>query len=116
MKVSYLSLASDNNYKLLSEAFREVLESGVYLFGNQLDDFEVQFSQFCGVEHTAGVGSGYDALYLSLKSLDLKSGGKIIIPAHTFVASWHAAANAGLQIVPIDADIHSFNLQVDSLE
>jgi dTDP-4-amino-4,6-dideoxygalactose transaminase len=116
MKVSYLSLASDNNYELLSEAFREVLESGVYLFGSQLDDFEVQFSQFCGVVYSAGVGTGYDALYLSLKSLDLKPGDKIIIPAHTFVASWHAAANAGLQIVPIDADIHSFNLQVDNLE
>jgi dTDP-4-amino-4,6-dideoxygalactose transaminase len=116
MKVPFLTLDTINNKELLSKAFTEVLDSGVYLLGNQLDDFESQFSQFCGVKYTAGVGSGYDALYLSLKSLELRPGDKIIIPAHTFVASWHAVANAGLQIVPIDADIHSFNLQADNLE
>lgn len=100
----------------LTGALDKVLRSGVFVLGDELSHFEKAFSDFCRVNYAAGVGSGFDALFLSLKALGLSNNDEIIVPAHTFVASWHAAQQVGLKLVPVDANLATFNLNAGLLE
>lgn len=99
----------------LKDAFDEVLSADTFLFGKQLAAFEQSFSEYCSVRYTIGTGSGYDALYMALRSLRLNPGDEVIVPAHTFIATWHAITNCGLRVVPVDALSDSFNLDTSQL-
>ncbi len=118
MKVPYFSFSyvHDTVKNALREAFDEVIASNIFLLGTQLHAFEKRFSEYCSVDFTIGTGSGYDALFIALKSLGLKSGDEVIAPAHTFIASWHAIANAGLRIMPVDVSPDTFNLKPEYLD
>ena len=59
------------------------------------------------------LGNGLDALFLGLKSLEIGLGDEVIVPAHTFIASWIAIHRTGAKIVPVDVDNTSFNIDVD---
>jgi len=118
MKVPYFSF--DYMHKALqdtlNEAFNDVLSADTFLLGQQLAAFEQSFSEYCSVRYAIGTGSGYDALYIALKSLRLHPGDEVIVPVHTFIATWHAIANCGLQVIPADALSGSFNLDPSQLE
>jgi dTDP-4-amino-4,6-dideoxygalactose transaminase len=56
----------------LREALSRMLESSGFILGEDVEAFEREFAAFCGVKHAVGVGSGLEALTLTLKALDLK--------------------------------------------
>lgn len=118
MRVPYFSFEHIHNTikNSLRDAFDEVIDSDTFILGVQLQTFEKRFSEYCSVDYTIGTGSGYDALFIGLKSLGLQPGDEVIVPAHTFVASWHAITNAGLNIVPVDVLSDSFNLNPEHLD
>jgi len=83
-------------------AWREVLDSGTYVLGRQLEAFEAEFASYIGVKHCVGVSSGTDALTLILRSA-IKPGDEVLIPALTFVGTAEAVIHAGG--VPVFCDV-----------
>lgn len=94
----------------VAEALLSVHRGGQYILGERLDAFEKEYAHFTGVRHCVGVGSGYDALLLSLKAIGLLPGDEVIVPANTYVATWLAVSNAGGVPVPVEPDQRTCNL------
>lgn len=88
----------------LQAAFTKVLDSGWYIMGSELNAFEKEFAEYINVKHCIGVGNGLDALVLILKALHIGPGDEVIVPTHTFVATWLAVSHVGAKPVPVDVD------------
>jgi dTDP-4-amino-4,6-dideoxygalactose transaminase len=91
---------------------QRVVDSGRYVLGDEVVAFERRFSGYIGVSHCVGVGSGLDALHLTLRALGISSGDEVIVPGHTFIATWLAVVHAGARPVPVDIDPLTYNLDV----
>jgi dTDP-4-amino-4,6-dideoxygalactose transaminase len=102
--------------KELQAAFDRALENAHYVLGADLENFEQQFARYNGVNYCVGTGSGLDALTIALKSLKLTAEEEVIVPANTYHATWLAVANAGVKIVPVEPDEHTYNLDPDKLK
>ncbi len=94
----------------LKEAFSEVLRSGVFVLGPQMAAFEREFAAFSGTAHCVGVANGLDALHLILRACGIGPGDEVIVPSHTFIATWLAVSYAGATPVPVEVDPETFNL------
>ncbi len=94
----------------LDRAYRRVMESGSYVLGGEVEAFEQEFAEYCGTEHCVAVASGLDALTLSLRALGVGAEDEVIVPGHTYVATWLAASAVGARIVPVDVEATSANL------
>jgi len=81
---------------------RDVLQSGRYILGDQVQLFEKALASYVGTQHAIGVGSGTTALELAFRALDLKPTDEIIVPANTYIASAFGALASGAKIVPVD--------------
>jgi len=98
------------------EAMLGVVEDGNFILGSQLEQFEVAFAQYIGVRHAVGVGSGFDALRLTLIALDVGSDDEVILPANTFIATALAVSSVGARPVLVDCDRHTYNIDVSRLD
>lgn len=91
-----------------------VIDSGWYVLGNHVQQFEKQYADYCGVSHCIGVANGLDALTLVLRAWielgKLKTGDEIIVPANTYIASILAISQNGLNPVLIEPDLETFNI------
>lgn len=90
----------------LQAAFSRVLASGHYILGPELEAFETEFARYISVRHCIGVGNGLDAITLILKALGIGKGDEVIVPDHTFIATWLAVSQAGAMPVPVGTDGH----------
>jgi dTDP-4-amino-4,6-dideoxygalactose transaminase len=88
----------------LIEAFTRVLETSAFTLGTEVEQFEQDFAQYCGVEHCVGVASGTAALILTLRAAGIGAGDEVIVPAHTYIASALAVALTGATPVLCDVD------------
>lgn len=107
------------NYRMIKneidKAFVDVLSKGNLIMREELESFEKKLAAFVGTKYAIGLGSGYDALLISLKALDLKQGDEVIVPAHTFVATASAVVNAGGKPVLVDV-AKDYNIDPDRIE
>lgn len=114
--IPFLDLQSINaQYRAeLIEACTRVIDSGWYISGNELSQFEQEFATYCGSAHCIGVANGLDALTLTLRAWlelgRLQPGDEIIVPANTYIASILAISANGLTPVLVEPDAASFNL------
>lgn len=92
-------------------AVERVLRSGRFILGPELERFESQWADYVGVNHAIGVGNGLDALHLILKGLNIGPGDEVIVPAHTFIATWLAVTATGA--IPIAVDVNPFTANMD---
>jgi dTDP-3-amino-3,4,6-trideoxy-alpha-D-glucose transaminase len=88
----------------LQSAYTRVMDSGRYILGEELERFEHEFAGFCGTSHAIGVGNGLDALTIALRANDIGPGDEVIVPAHTFIATWLAVVECGARLVAVDVD------------
>lgn len=102
--VPYVSLASEaaSIKKELLSAVEGVLDSGRYILGSEVSEFEKEFADYCDVDYSAGVASGTCALHLVLRGLGLKSGDEVITAPNSFIASAATVALAGAKPVFVD--------------
>ncbi len=85
--------------------------------GERVKEFERRFAQFLGVRYCIATSSGTGALHLALKSLGLKPGDEILVPALTFVASANSVLYNGAKPVFVDStNLDDFNISVEDLE
>lgn len=114
--IPFLDLQSVNaQYRAeLIEACARVIDSGWYIGGSELTQFEQEFAAYCGVMHCIGVANGLDALTLTLRAwLELgflHTGDEIIVPANTYIASILAISANDLTPVLVEPDAASFNI------
>jgi dTDP-4-amino-4,6-dideoxygalactose transaminase len=95
----------------LDSAAKRVLDSGWFIHGKECEAFEKEFAEYCGVKHCIGVANGLDALHLILRALNIGPGDEVIVPAHTFIATWLAVSYVGATPVPVDVNETTFNLE-----
>ncbi|HET9740143.1 MAG TPA: DegT/DnrJ/EryC1/StrS family aminotransferase [Solirubrobacteraceae bacterium] len=89
--------------ELMAEV-RTVAEESAFIMGRHVEAFEADFAAYCETEHAIGVGSGTDALALTLRALGIGAGDEVIIPANTFIATAEAVSLAGARPRVIDVD------------
>jgi dTDP-4-amino-4,6-dideoxygalactose transaminase len=94
----------------LKERFAEVLESGRFIFGPEVEAFEREAAAYLGVPHAIGVANGTDALVLALEAMGVSRGDEVICPAFTFYATAEAIARVGATPVFCDIDPSTLNL------
>jgi dTDP-4-amino-4,6-dideoxygalactose transaminase len=117
MKVPFLDLAGMHREirEPLEEAFRRVLDSGWFIMGSELEAFESEFAQYCGVKHCIGVGNGLDALHLLLRAYGIGPGDEVLVPSNTFIATWLAVSQSGARPVPVEPRIDTYNIDPEQL-
>ena len=98
----------------LAQAAIDVIDSGWYVQGEQVEVFEREFADYCGAKHCIGVANGLDALILTLRAWKelgkLKEGDEVIVPANTYIASILAITENRLVPVLVEPDVDSYNL------
>lgn len=104
MKVPFLDLAiKDADFRAeLLDAVDGVLRHGRFIMGPEHDRFEDAIADYCGRRHCVGVGSGSDALYLTLRALDIGPGDEVITTPLTWVATTNAIVLTGATPVFVD--------------
>ncbi|EFH2916043.1 DegT/DnrJ/EryC1/StrS family aminotransferase [Escherichia coli] len=104
----------------LKEACSRVIDSGWYIMGNELNDFEKNFSIYCNVKHTIGVANGLDALTLVLRAWKelgkIKAGDEVIVQANTYIASVLAITENNLVPVFVEPDPDTYNLSIKNIK
>ena len=106
VKAQYERLIPD-----ILERMREVLDSGVFILGPNVQAFEREAASYLGVPRTVGVANGTDALVLALDALEVGPGDEVICPAFTFYATAESIARRGA--TPVFADIDPATLNLD---
>ena len=106
----YASYLSNKNE--INEAVKKVLNSGWYILGSEVENFEKEFASYHGENfYSVGVANGTDAIRLCLLALGLGKEDEIITPSHTAVATISAIESAGCK--PVFADIDPISLCID---
>jgi len=104
----------------LIQAATDVIDSGWYIQGNQVNAFEKEFSDYCGTKHSIGVANGLDALILIFRAYKelgrLKEGDEVIVPANTYIASILAITENSLKPVLVEPDEQTYNLDPKLIE
>ena len=100
----------------LRAAFERVTGSSGFILGEEVERFEAEFAEYCGVRHCVGIASGTAALTLALQAAGIGAGDEVIVPAHTFIASALAVLHAGA--TPVFCDVHEGSglIDLDSAE
>jgi dTDP-4-amino-4,6-dideoxygalactose transaminase len=91
-------------------AFDQVLDSGWFILGKNVEAFENEFAQYIGAKHFLGCASGLDALEIPLKCWDFPKGSEVIVPSNTYIATINAVINCGLIPVFVEPDLASYNI------
>ena len=96
--------------------FRDVLNSGWFIMGNKVKQFESEFAAYCGTQHCIGVANGLDALILALRAFGLKPGDEVLVPSNTYIATILAILHNGLVPVPVEPDAATYNMNPALIE
>lgn len=100
----------------VDEAISKVLNKGSFILGENVESFEQEFSRFCGTKFGVGVGSGTEALHLSLLACGVKPGDEVITVANTAVPTVAAISFANAIPVFVDIDQESHNINPSKIE
>lgn len=104
----------------LKQIAADVIDSGWYLLGERVKQFESELSDYIGVKHSIGVGNGLDALRLILRGYIemgvMQAGDEVIVPANTYIASILAISDNGLVPVLVEPDTKTYNIDISKIE
>ena len=118
IKVPYLDLkAQYQSIKPeIDSAIAGVLDSGQFVLGSEVTEFEREFADYCGTSHCIALNSGTSALHLALLAAGIGPDDEVITVPFTFVASVAAIAYTGSRPVLVDIDPQSFTMDVSAIE
>lgn len=109
-----------NQYKRIKpeidNAISAVLESGQFILGKTVSEFENNVAKYLGVKHAIGCASGTDALMVALMALDIKEGDEVITTSFTFVATVETIVLLGAKPVYVDIEPDTFNIDPEQIE
>jgi len=96
--------------------FQKFLESGWYVLGNGVREFEISYAQYIGTKFAVGVANGLEALVLCLKALNLPPKSDVLVPSNTYIASILAIVQAGFRPVLVEPNLSTYNMDPQCLE
>jgi dTDP-4-amino-4,6-dideoxygalactose transaminase len=96
--------------------FDAVLESGWFILGDQVKEFERAFAAYCGSQHCLGVANGLDALTLALRSYGFRPGDEVLVPSNTYIATVLSILQCGLTPVLVEPDLATYNMNPKLIE
>ncbi|EJL6492775.1 DegT/DnrJ/EryC1/StrS family aminotransferase [Vibrio cholerae] len=114
--INFLDLKSINSQyqQELKDACARVIDSGWYIMGNELSQFETEFAAYCGTKYAIGVANGLDALILTLRAWKvlgkLNAGDEVIVQGNTYIASVLAITENDLVPVLVEPNPATYNL------
>jgi dTDP-4-amino-4,6-dideoxygalactose transaminase len=111
LKVQYRSLKQD-----MDMAIQSILDCTAFVMGHDVEAFERTFTEYLGVKHVLGVGSGTDALRLAMEALDIGPGDEVITVADTFIATCEAISHVGATVRLVDCDPRTYNINPAQVE
>jgi dTDP-4-amino-4,6-dideoxygalactose transaminase len=116
--IPYLDLKSINlaHQEELKTAFDSVLQSGWYIMGKHLEEFEQNYALYNQTTYSVGVANGLDALILSLKALNIGEGDEVIVPSNTYIATWLAVSYVGAIPIPVEPNWVTCNINPTLIE
>ena len=100
----------------IREAIREILDSGRFILGKNVKNLEEEIASYINTKKAVGLASGTDALYLSLRALDIKQGDEVITTPFSFIATAEAITYVGGTPVFVDIDSDTLNMDISKLE
>lgn len=100
----------------LTRAVQRVLDSGAFILGREVQQFETEFTRFCRAKHAVGVASGTDALELSLCVAGVGPGDLVATVSFTFFATTDAILHVGAQPLFVDIDPATYTLDPSDLK
>lgn len=104
----------------IKQALLRVVDSGWYLFGQEVAAFEQEWAAYNGASHCVACANGLDALRLVLRAWmeqgKLTAGDEVIVPANTYIASILAVSDNGLVPVPVEPDPDTFLMDAAGAE
>src|SRR5271166_6072433 len=117
IKVPFLDLKS-HHLPMMNEinlAIQEVIESSAFAGGPFVAAFEEDFAAYCDVPYALGVGSGTEALWLSLLACGVGPGDEVITVPSTFIATAEAITYCGARPVFVDVDERTYTMDAAKL-
>lgn len=111
LQAAYLELQTE-----IDAAVARVLDSGWYVLGPEVEAFENEFASYCEARHAVGVGNGLDALTLALRAVGVAPGDEVIVPSHTYIATWLAVSQCGATPIPVEPCPATLNIDPDRIE
>ena len=110
--IPFLDLAAEQSALRpeLDAAWARVLDGNALILGPELHAFETAFAAYCRTSRALGVGNGLDAISLALRALGIGLGDEVIVPAHTFVATWLAVVAVGATPVACEPAPGTYNI------
>ena len=118
MNFHSLNPVGDERKKIL-KALTEVVDSGNYLYGENVTHFEVEFAEHMGVrpDNAVSVGNGFDALQIALKYFKPKDERRnmVLVPAFAPIPVWMAVTACGGEPVPVKVDESTYNVEFNDL-
>lgn len=100
----------------IDDAISRVLESGCYILGEEVENFEIEWADYCEANYAVGLANGLDALTLALRALNIGAGDEVIVPSNTYIATWLAVSCVGATPVPVEPDLETYNIDPYKIE
>jgi len=111
LKTQYQSLKSE-----IYKAIQNVISDCAFVGGKYAKNFESEFANYCESKHCIGVGNGTDALFISLRALDVGKGDEVITAANSFIATSEAISATGAKVVFVDCHQDYYTIDVSKIE
>lgn len=100
----------------MMQCFEDVYDKSWYISGEECEQFESEFAQYCETKYCIGCDNGLDGLYLILRAFDIGDGDEVIIPSNTFIATALAVSYTGATPVFVEPTLESYNIDPTRIE
>ena len=122
MQVPFLNLKAitAKDTELIKRSVNDIIDSGWYILGESVKQFEHEFASYCGTKNCIGVANGLDALILILRAYKelgvMNDGDEVIVPANTYIASILSISANNLVPVLVEPDINNYLIDPEKIE
>ena len=115
--INFLNIyKQDQKFRKIIKRISNIIKSNDFISGNDVNIFENKFAKFCSAKNCISVGNGTDALFVALKSLNLKKNDEVIVPAMTWKSTVLAPLNLGLKTKLVDIEKNGSNFDLNDLK
>ena len=117
MRIPFVDLKSQYNQikTEIDQAISDVISETSFIGGDHVNEFEKKFAKLYGVKHCVSLANGTDALYVSMKMLDIGWGDEVITTAYSWISSSETITQTGAKPVFVDVDEY-FTIDSSKLE
>lgn len=111
LKTQYYSIKEE-----IDQVIFNVIQDSAFIGGKYVKQFEDNFAKYIGAKYCIGVGNGTEALYITLKSLNISKNDEVITVANTFIATSEAITMTGAKVVFVDCNLNNYNIDTNKIE